>query len=56
MAKRLGLDERAIFLGAKTDENLAAYYHACDLFILPSVSPNEAFGVVAARVHFGGFY
>ncbi|MEK7288355.1 MAG: glycosyltransferase, partial [Elusimicrobiota bacterium] len=46
MAKRLGLDERAIFLGAKTDENLAAYYHACDLFILPSVSPNEAFGVV----------
>jgi glycosyltransferase involved in cell wall biosynthesis len=34
------------FLGNVADENLPALYRDCDLFVLPSITPNEAFGVV----------
>ncbi|HZC46977.1 MAG TPA: glycosyltransferase [Candidatus Acidoferrum sp.] len=43
-ARALGVAKRVIFLGALTDIN--AYYHACDIFVLPSVTRNEAFGIV----------
>ena len=34
------------FLGAVSDAELTALYHAADLFVLPSVTRAEAFGVV----------
>jgi glycosyltransferase involved in cell wall biosynthesis len=34
------------FLGNVPDAELPALYQACDIFVLPSISPNEAFGVV----------
>ncbi|MBI4669313.1 MAG: glycosyltransferase [Elusimicrobia bacterium] len=46
LASSLGLSGRVMFLGAKDGDDLTAYYHACDFFVLSSVTPNEAFGLV----------
>ena len=45
-AQQLGLSGRVWFTGRLRDEDMAACYHACDVFCLPSVSQNEAFGLV----------
>jgi rhamnosyl/mannosyltransferase len=42
----LGMGNRVRFWGAVEDARLPALVHACDVFVLPSVTPNEAFGVV----------
>jgi rhamnosyl/mannosyltransferase len=34
------------FLGYVPDEDLAEYYRAADVFVLPSIEPSEAFGIV----------
>ncbi len=44
--QRLHLEQRVHFLGKIEQNELAAYYHACDVFCLPSIDPNEAFGMV----------
>ena len=44
-ARELGLSG-VRFLGAVSDAELTALYHAADLFVLPSVTRAEAFGVV----------
>ena len=41
---RLQLRGRVTFIGDVPD--LSPYYEACDLFVLPSIARNEAFGVV----------
>ncbi len=41
-----GLTERVHLLGRVSDEDLPAYYGACDLFCLSSVQKTEAFGIV----------
>ena len=35
-----------ILAGRIDDKNLGAYYKACDVFCLPSITKNEAFGLV----------
>lgn len=45
-ARELGLVGRVRFLGSVADAELAALYRACDVFVLPSVTRQEAFGVV----------
>lgn len=42
----LQLDDHVHFLGEISKENLPAYYHACDVFCLPSIDQSEAFGIV----------
>jgi rhamnosyl/mannosyltransferase len=39
-------DNRVRFAGEVTQDELHAYYRACDLLVLPSVTRQEAFGVV----------
>jgi glycosyltransferase involved in cell wall biosynthesis len=45
-ARRLGVDDRVVFVGAVRDAELPAYYAACDIFVLPSSERSEAFGLV----------
>lgn len=45
-AKRLGVAERIWFPGRLPEEDLPGWYHACDVFCLPSVEASEAFGLV----------
>ena len=45
-AQRRGLGSRVHFVGAIPEVDLAAYYGAADVFVLPSVARSEAFGIV----------
>ncbi len=47
LADSLGVRDRVRFLGRVSQENLPKVYAACDVFVLPSVSRLEAFGIVA---------
>jgi rhamnosyl/mannosyltransferase len=46
LARDAGVADRVVFLGAIPNTELAAYYHAADVFALPSVARSEAFGIV----------
>ncbi len=46
LAKDLGIEDRVHFIGEASDEDLPAFYHACDVFVLPSIARSEAFGLV----------
>jgi glycosyltransferase involved in cell wall biosynthesis len=41
-----GISDRVVFLGSVSDKDLVNFFHACDLFVLPSVANTEAFGIV----------
>lgn len=41
--------DNIVFLGRIADNELAAYYHAASIFAFPSITRNEAFGVVLAE-------
>jgi rhamnosyl/mannosyltransferase len=45
-AQKLGIRDRVLFTGKLSDEDAVTCYQACDVFCLPSVTPNEAFGIV----------
>ncbi len=49
-----GLRDRVLFAGYIPDEELIAYYDACDVFTMPSTDRSEAFGLVQLEaMHFG---
>ena len=61
LARHLGVRERVTFAGGVTQEQLAAYYHACDVFVLPSGAPvsegrwrGEGFGRVYVEAALAG--
>lgn len=46
LAHDRGVGDRVQFLGHVPEEDLIAYYHACDVFALPSITNQEMFGLV----------
>lgn len=46
MTLELGIFDNVIFTGYVKDSDLPYYYSACDLFVLPSISGGEGFGIV----------
>jgi rhamnosyl/mannosyltransferase len=46
LANELGVADRTRFAGNVDADELSALYNACDLFVLPSVTRAEAFGMV----------
>lgn len=45
-ARELGVANRIEFLGEMQPREIVPYYHAADLFVLPSIARSEAFGIV----------
>jgi glycosyltransferase involved in cell wall biosynthesis len=54
LAQQLGVARRVQFLGFIPDDLLPAYYQACDVFCLPSVTQAEAFGIVQVEAMASG--
>jgi glycosyltransferase involved in cell wall biosynthesis len=48
-ARELGIAERVLFLGEVEQGALVAALHTCDVFVLPSIAPSEAFGIASAE-------
>ncbi|MGC7870010.1 glycosyltransferase [Desulfosporosinus sp. SYSU MS00001] len=47
-------DAKIAFLGRISNEEMVAYYLACDIFCFPSITKNEAFGIALAEgMYFG---
>ncbi len=46
LAKRFGIENKIIWIGEINRKDLISYYYACDFLVLPSISNNEAFGIV----------
>ncbi|MGA3195726.1 MAG: glycosyltransferase [Terriglobales bacterium] len=46
LAQKTNVADRVEFAGHVPDEELASYYHGSELFVLPSVSNAEMFGIV----------
>lgn len=47
-------DSRFIFTGHLSEDELKAYYLACDIFCFPSITRNEAFGLALADAMYYG--
>ncbi len=45
LAGTLGVENKVTFTGALSFQELKAHYHACSVFVLPSIWRNEAFGL-----------
>jgi glycosyltransferase involved in cell wall biosynthesis len=51
LAEECGVTDKVDFVGFAKQDELAAYYHACDIFVLPSIEPSEAYGAVQLEAH-----
>lgn len=54
LASNYGVSEKVHFVGEVTDDDLAVFFHACSLFVLPSVYRSEAYGLVQLEAHVCG--
>ncbi|MAG35731.1 MAG: glycosyltransferase [Dehalococcoidia bacterium] len=46
LTRRAGIATRVRFTGPVSDADLPEYYHACDVFVLPSTDASEGLGIV----------
>lgn len=51
LADTYRVSEKVHFVGELTERDLAVFYHACTLFVLPSVFRSEAYGLVQIEAH-----
>ena len=54
LATALGAAQSVTFLPPQDEDELSAWYHAADVFCLPSVARSEAFGLVQIEAHAAG--
>jgi len=54
LASAAGMAARLTFFAPQSDDELSAWYHAADVFCLPSVARSEAFGLVQIEAHAAG--
>ncbi len=54
LAKARGVEDKIFWQGSVSDELLPAYYHACQLLVLPSSSSSESFGLVILEAQASG--
>jgi len=54
LARSFDVEDKVIFSGRLARPDLPRYYAACDVFVLPSVSRLEAFGIVALEAMSSG--
>jgi glycosyltransferase involved in cell wall biosynthesis len=54
LAAEMNVADRVTFLGGQPFEELKAWYHAADVFCLPSIARSEAFGLVQLEAHAAG--
>ncbi|HOX60897.1 MAG TPA: glycosyltransferase family 4 protein [Candidatus Magasanikbacteria bacterium] len=54
MAWGMGIRENVRFVGAIDDEDLPEFYRLADLFVLPSTTVGEAFGIVLVEAYASG--
>jgi rhamnosyl/mannosyltransferase len=50
-AFQAGVAKKIVFLGKLSEDEKIAFYHACDVFVLPSVETSEAYGLVQLEAH-----
>ncbi|GAB4344539.1 MAG: glycosyltransferase family 4 protein [Candidatus Abyssubacteria bacterium] len=51
LAANYRVAEKVHFVGELTEKDLAAFFHACSVFVLPSVYRSEAYGLVQLEAH-----
>jgi glycosyltransferase involved in cell wall biosynthesis len=54
LMRQLGVEDRFLKVGKVPEHELPAYYSACDILVLPSVSRLEAFGLVLVEAMASG--
>lgn len=54
MARRLGMDRRVILVGPLSRDELKIHFHAAQLFVMPSVSAAETFGIAQVEAMAAG--
>ena len=50
----LNLQHKVCFLGELRNEQVASYYHACDVFALAALTRTEAFGIAQVKAMAAG--
>lgn len=54
LKKEAGADDKIVFIGRISNEDLVAYYLAMDIFCFPSIAKSEAFGIALIEAMYFG--